>query len=360
MKSEHPPPMADLVVLLEIAQKSIFKSPVPDEIVPKTESVMSEISGAISVAISVVSKPGIPKLPQEEFDPFPFTCAETGKVMEVNPHLGQGLRYVGKTSIFDTTANNETFFASRGWRAWTKTKYPDTFSKLNTSAKDALKELVFFTSEDKMDKVTFGVLKAFYANLVSIDRKEACVRSWTDPKKMAVAYGARPNSKIIKMPSSFAYIALICVRGNKLKYDEDDVVVYSRLLSIISAYIEQNQDEIFFCHNTKMAYQKTTTKKEKEEMERLDNISESEENENPGTSIDDEGECRAQGGPYSGDSQSCTSRKAHWGKCCPISRFFFMWTYLSLRFCKQLKMKSPAHSKKVGKKDPLSKKVRKK
>ena len=162
------------------------------------------------------------------------------------------------------------------------------------------------------------------------------------------------------MPSSFAYIALICVRSNKLKYDEDDVVVYSRLLSIISAYIEQNQDKIFFCHNTKMAYQKTTTKKEKEEMERLDNISESEENENPGTSIDDEGECRAQGGPYSGDSQSCTSRKAHWGKCCPISRFFFMWTYLSLRFCKQLKMKSPAHSKKVGKKDPLSKKVRKK
>ena len=41
-------------------------------------------------------------------------------------------------------------------------------------------------------------------------------------------------------------------------------------------------------------------------------------------------------------------------------RFFFMWTYLSLRFCKLLKIKSPVHSEKVGKKDPLSKKVRKK
>ena len=130
--------MADLVVLLEIAQKSIFKSPVPDEIVPKTESVMSEISGTHSVAISVLSKHGIPKLPQEECDPFPFTCVETGKVMEVNPHLGPLLRYVGKTTIFDAMANNETFFASRSWRAWIKTKFPDTFTKLSDSSKEAL------------------------------------------------------------------------------------------------------------------------------------------------------------------------------------------------------------------------------
>ena len=87
----------------------------------KTESVVS----AISAGISVVSKPGMP--PQEEFDPFPFTCAETGKVMEVNPHMGQSLRYIRATSQFDATKNNDTFFASRAWRAFTKKKYPDTF-----------------------------------------------------------------------------------------------------------------------------------------------------------------------------------------------------------------------------------------
>ena len=76
-----------------------------------------------------------------------------------------------------------------------------------------------------MDHVTFGVLKAFYTTLVSINRNMACVRSWTDPKKMAVAYGARTISDIIKMPSWLAYIVLITVCGNKLKYDEDDLVV---------------------------------------------------------------------------------------------------------------------------------------
>ena len=40
-------------------------------------------------------------------------------------------------------------------------------------------------------------------------------------------------------------------------------------------------------------------------------------------------------------------------------RFFFMWTFLSLSYGKQLRMKSPAHPKKREQKDPLSKKVRK-
>ena len=40
-------------------------------------------------------------------------------------------------------------------------------------------------------------------------------------------------------------------------------------------------------------------------------------------------------------------------------RFFFVWTSLSLRYGKQLRMKSPAHPKKREQKDPLSKKVRK-
>ena len=40
--------------------------------------------------------------------------------------------------------------------------------------------------------------------------------------------------------------------------------------------------------------------------------------------------------------------------------FYFMWTYLSLRFCKQLKMKSPAHSKKGWKKRPSLKEGKKK
>ena len=34
-------------------------------------------------------------------------------------------------------------------------------------------------------------------------------------------------------------------------------------------------------------------------------------------------------------------------------RFFFMWTFLSLRYGKQLRMKSPAHPKKRRRKDPL-------
>ena len=54
-----------------------------------------------------------------------------------------------------------------------------------------------------MDEVAFGILKAFYATLVSIDRNEACVRSWTDPEKMALAYGARrPQSSGGKVAAS--------------------------------------------------------------------------------------------------------------------------------------------------------------
>ena len=59
------------------------------------------------------------------------------------------------------------------------------------------------------------------------------MRAWTDPNKLAVAYGDRKISAIIKMPSSLAYIVLITVCDNKLKYDEDDLVVYSRFLSIL-------------------------------------------------------------------------------------------------------------------------------
>ena len=154
---------------------------------------------AISAGISVVSKPGMP--PQEEFDPFPFTCAETGKMMEVNPHMGQLLRYIGTKSQFDAMENNDTLIAARSWRVFTKKKYPDTFSKLSVGSKEALDELKLFTSESEMDNVTFGILKAFYATLISINKNMACVRSWTDPKKMAVAYGARTISDIIKMPS---------------------------------------------------------------------------------------------------------------------------------------------------------------
>ena len=35
MKSEHPPPMADLIFQLEKARKSIFKSPVAEDLIPE-------------------------------------------------------------------------------------------------------------------------------------------------------------------------------------------------------------------------------------------------------------------------------------------------------------------------------------
>ena len=180
MKSEHPPPMADLIFQLEKARKSIFKSPVAEELIPeeiskKTESVMSEISENQSASISVVSKLTIPKVPIVECDPFPFLSVATGKKIEVNPHLNQQLRYDGKKAKFEATLNNEIFVAPRVYRKWMRQKYQDTFTKLDDGSKDALNDLQFFTPECNMDIVVFGILKPFYATIVSIDRNEACV-----------------------------------------------------------------------------------------------------------------------------------------------------------------------------------------
>ena len=107
-------------------------------------------------------------------------------------------------------------------------------------------------------------MKVFYATLVSKYRNTACVRAWTDTNKLAVAYGDRKISAIIKMPSSLAYIVLICVSGNKLKYNKNDLLVYSMFLSIITEYMERNGDKIFFYNTTRGAYLPTTTKKENE------------------------------------------------------------------------------------------------
>ena len=90
-----------------------------------------------------------------------------------------------------------------------------------------------------MDVLDFGVLKAFYATVVSIDRNEDCIRSWTDYKQLKIGYGNRMNSDIIKLPSSLAFIALIAMEGNQIRYADDQVEMYCTILTVISAHLER-------------------------------------------------------------------------------------------------------------------------
>ena len=91
-----------------------------------------------------------------------------------------------------------------------------------------------------MDVLDFGILKAFYATVVSIDRNEKCRRSWTDYNKLKEGYGIRKNKDIIKLPSTYAFIVLIAMEGNYTMYSDEQVEKYSTILAVISAHLEKN------------------------------------------------------------------------------------------------------------------------
>ena len=108
----------------------------------------------------------------------------------------------------------------------------------------------------------------------------------TDPAKLAVGYGKRTISNIIKAPSSLAYILLLSVKGPKNKYDDDNVSLYSMFLSKVTDYVQKHGEEIFFCSTTRSAFAPPS----KKEKNKLPNIVESCKENPPGTSIDDDEE----------------------------------------------------------------------
>ena len=65
------------------------------------------------------------------------------------------------------------------------------------------------------------------------------MQAWTDPNQLSWGYGVRTIRKIIKAPSLLAYIVLICVNSTKLKYNENDVRLYSIFLSKITDYAKK-------------------------------------------------------------------------------------------------------------------------